>query len=103
MAQWKRVVVRSSRQKENLQRLMLEYKRPCVKCGIDHPAVLDFHHVDPSTKAFHPNEGIKMGIGIEKMRAELEKCVCMCANCHRMEHGGHLYERVDTPSMVGVS
>ena len=32
------------------QNLITSYKVPCAICGEDHQAVLDFHHVDSSTK-----------------------------------------------------
>jgi hypothetical protein len=55
----------------------------CICCGYNqHPGVLDFHHLDQSTKEF--------GIGTrgytrswEKIKAELDKCILVCANCHR--------------------
>ena len=54
----------------------------CALCGYArHPAALQFHHVDPSTKSF--GLGVR-GItrSIEKLRAEAAKCVLLCANCH---------------------
>jgi hypothetical protein len=46
---------------------------------------LDFHHIDPTTK----DEGICVLIstGIwDKVKAELDKCILVCANCHREMH-----------------
>lgn len=54
----------------------------CALCGFDqHPAALQFHHVDPSTKSFHLSEG-GLTRGIERCRAEAAKCVLLCSNCH---------------------
>jgi transposase-like protein len=54
----------------------------CALCGFDqHPAALQFHHVDPSTKSFQIAEG-GLTRGIEKSRAEAAKCVLLCSNCH---------------------
>lgn len=55
----------------------------CIGCGYDeYPGVLDFHHLDPLTKSF----GISAG-GFSRswasIEAELQKCVLVCANCHR--------------------
>jgi len=55
----------------------------CIICGYDkHPGVLDFHHVDATTKSF----GISAG-GFSRswavIETELQKCVLVCANCHR--------------------
>ncbi len=56
----------------------------CVVCGFDeHPAALQFHHLDPSEKEFQLSAG---GItrGIERLRVEASKCVLVCANCHAL-------------------
>jgi hypothetical protein len=58
----------------------------CEKCGYDKcNAALDFHHVNPEDKEF--------GIGSnghsrswERVKAELDKCIMVCANCHREIH-----------------
>lgn len=54
----------------------------CVDCGEDHPATLDFDHVR-GKKAFNISEAIIAGFPLAKIKAELEKCVVRCANCHR--------------------
>ena len=56
----------------------------CVECGENHPATLDFHHIDPSGKDFGvANFG---GKSITKIKDEIEKCIVLCANCHRKLH-----------------
>jgi transposase-like protein len=54
----------------------------CVLCGYDRSvAALQFHHVDPASKAF----GIAhRGVARALVRAveEAGKCVLLCANCH---------------------
>ena len=97
---WVRKSKRSTPQKERLVSIMHEARQAgCVKCGKSgkdmHPACLDFHHRDPSTKCFHPNEGVKMGVSLTRMMAELEKCDCICKFCHTLEHTEHLYEWVE--------
>ena len=59
---------------------LFSLKTPCAKCGETRPHVLQFHHIDPSTKTAticaikkYPSDVII---------AEVEKCVCLCANCH---------------------
>lgn len=58
----------------------------CTKCGESHPATLDFHHVvrDPSNRKVH--RLIANGQHEAAMREIKEKCVVLCANCHRIEH-----------------
>jgi hypothetical protein len=57
----------------------------CTDCGGVFPlACFDFHHLDPSTKDFDPCRGLTKSKA--KLFAELEKCVLLCANCHRIRH-----------------
>lgn len=57
----------------------------CTKCGFDHYAALDFHHEDPSQKEHSINQLISDG-RFTKAYKEVEKCIVLCANCHRMHH-----------------
>ena len=68
---------------------------PCVVCGwFEYPEAIDFHHIDPSTK--EGNVGtMTASAGMDKIRAEVAKCVCLCANCHRGVHAG----KVSLPNM----
>lgn len=57
----------------------------CNKCGKDwHPAIFEFHHVDPTTKERDPSKMLQLSW--ERLTAELDKCVLLCANCHRLTH-----------------
>jgi hypothetical protein len=56
------------------------------KCGAKHPAVLDFHHQDPSQKEVGIHEMIQDKWSIARIGKELAKCVIMCSNCHRILH-----------------
>lgn len=68
---------------------LYEYKKCCAKCGEERLYVIDFHHIDPSTKSF--------GISTNYVRPtavilkEIKKCICLCKNCHYEFH--HLYGR----------
>lgn len=65
----------------------------CVKCGYnEHPAALDFNHIDPSTKEFDVGSAVKHGHGRERIWAEMDKCEILCANCHRI----HTYDTNNT-------
>jgi hypothetical protein len=61
------------------------FKTPCVKCGEPEKACIDFHHLDPNTKDFTI---AKAQFNRERIKQEVEKCVCLCANCHRKLHAG---------------
>ena len=56
----------------------------CVKCGETRSYVLDFHHKDSDEKDFTIGK-MKKG-STEVLQAEIDKCVCLCANCHREFH-----------------
>jgi hypothetical protein len=57
----------------------------CFKCGYNKSiAALDFHHKDPSEKDFQISSGKYRRW--ELIRPELDKCVLLCANCHREVH-----------------
>lgn len=53
----------------------------CVDCGEDDPIVLEFDHVR-GVKEENISRLLRSG-SEERLRAELEKCDVVCANCHR--------------------
>ena len=55
----------------------------CAKCGESRTHVLDFHHKDKSEKEFTIGT---MKRSIQSLQEEIQKCVCLCANCHRDFH-----------------
>ena len=56
----------------------------CQKCGgVFSLSVYDFHHI--GDKDENPSWLIANS-SIEKIASEIEKCVLLCANCHRIEH-----------------
>jgi len=58
----------------------------CVICGYDRCAsAFDFHHVDPWAKDFAISQRMTSFRAIQK---ELDKCVLLCATCHREVHDG---------------
>jgi transposase len=76
--------VKNFRQK-NKERA-IEYKGgECVNCGYKKcSSALEFHHTNPSEKDFGPSKN--MNIAWEKLKKELDKCILVCANCHREIH-----------------
>ena len=58
----------------------------CGKCKDTRGYVLDFHHKDPSTKSYPIAANPNVAIDNEKFLEEIEKCVLLCANCHREFH-----------------
>ncbi len=59
----------------------------CEICGYNKcPQALEFHHVEPKLKSFQIGSGSTWAL--DKMLAEADKCVLLCANCHREYHAG---------------
>jgi 5-methylcytosine-specific restriction endonuclease McrA len=60
----------------------------CQLCGYDRcPEALEFHHPDEVTKDFSvSSKGYTRSW--DKVREEVDKCVLLCANCHREVHAG---------------
>jgi len=65
---------------------LLNYKAKskCVVCGEDNPACLDFHHKNPKEKDILI--GRASAYSLDRIKAEVKKCVIICANCHRKLH-----------------
>jgi 5-methylcytosine-specific restriction endonuclease McrA len=73
-----------AKRRKKVKAMAIEYKGgKCIGCGYNrYQGALELHHVNPSEKGF--------GIGDKgytrswaKVKAELDKCVLLCANCHR--------------------
>ena len=58
----------------------------CAHCGIvsEHRSIYDFHHVDMKEKEADP--GSLLHYSWTRIQKELDKCILLCANCHRIEH-----------------
>ena len=78
-----------AKRRQNLRLKAIDYKGGrCVICAYNRSLqALDFHHLNPSQKDF--------GISAKgytrswvKVKEELDKCVLLCANCHREIHDG---------------
>ena len=64
-----------------------DYKKSlqCEDCGENHPACLDFHHVNPKEKSFALGRANKF-LSVKLLENEIAKCRLLCSNCHRKEH-----------------
>ena len=63
-----------------------------VSYGFDNDGVLlipilDFHHIDPKQKKF--TIASKTSGSMDDIEKEIQKCVCLCRNCHAEFH--HFY------------
>jgi hypothetical protein len=93
-------VVRRRRRVKTI--LIAEAGGSCRLCGYDGcPAALVFHHLDPTAKEF----GVAyagMARSIERLRAEVCKCILLCSNCHaEVESGVSSISRIAQSSDLG--
>jgi hypothetical protein len=59
----------------------------CEKCGYDkNISALEFHHLDPNAKKFNLDSRNLSNTTRDKILEELDKCILVCANCHRELH-----------------
>jgi hypothetical protein len=70
-----------------LNKIKQRYGIKCIKCGYDkNYSSLDFHHLNPNEKKINPAHIIHNRGNINKIFEELDKCILLCANCHREIH-----------------
>ena len=77
------------KRRHNTKELLIAYKGgKCEVCGYDRCIdALEFHHTDPLSKDFGISEkGYTRSFKANKK--EVDKCILVCANCHREIHNG---------------
>ncbi len=88
-----------TKRRKKIKTLSIEYKGgKCQICGYSrYQGALELHHIKPEDKSF--------GIGDkgytrswEIVRKELDKCILLCANCHREVAAG--IEQLPDESLV---
>lgn len=73
------------RGRENKEKYIQYKGGKCQWCGYNKCFdALDFHHTNPSCK--DPSFKSMRYWGLEKAKSELDKCLLLCANCHREVH-----------------
>jgi len=78
-----------SRRRRKLKEMVVEYKGgKCVLCGYNkYVGAFDLHHRSDSKKEFGlSTRGLTRSW--EKIKSEADKCILVCANCHREIHSG---------------
>lgn len=83
----KRIKVRRNALTEKIQ----EYKtdKKCAICKEDDICCLDFHHLNDD-KDMGISQMVHWGYSWNRILTEINKCVILCANCHRKVHAGKL-------------
>lgn len=78
-----------AKRRKKLREKAIEYGGgKCKVCGYSKElTALEFHHTDPKEKDFGLSQrGLTRSW--EKIKLEIDKCVLVCANCHREIHSG---------------
>lgn len=81
-------IQKTTARKDRVRVLWNDYKakQKCSHCGLQHPAVIDFHHViKEGKKAVNKLIGERNSLRAAIREAE-EKCIPLCSNCHRILH-----------------
>ena len=85
-------IIENKRTRERNRQALFYHQRKseglCVDCGLqtDFMSVCDFHHKDAETKSDRVAELISHYRSWEIVQAELDKCILLCSNSHRIRH-----------------
>lgn len=63
-----------------------KHKHGCSTCGETDPRSLVFHHTSADRKRMTVAQMITDCYPVQEIKAEIENCELLCANCHRKEH-----------------
>lgn len=77
-----------AKRRRRVKELAIEYKGgKCQICGYNkYVGALDLHHISGVKEFGIADKGYTRSW--EKIKAEINKCVLLCANCHREVEGG---------------
>lgn len=64
----------------------------CVQCGQNHPATLDFHHIERHPSNRKVNKLLTNKAYLQAME-ETKRCMVLCSNCHRIHHHNERQEK----------
>lgn len=91
---------RTTERQRKMKKVMIDYKggrcqnKNCSTPGGYNRSIngLEFHHMDPTKKEFSISQ-MRHSVMSEKVKKELDKCILLCANCHREVHEELVRER----------
>ena len=78
-----------SKRRRAIKALAIEYKGgKCQICGYKkYQGALDLHHINPNQKEFNISQK-GHSRSWDRVRKEIDKCMLVCANCHREVEAG---------------
>ena len=81
---------KKERERENKEYIKNLKDVPCKDCGNRYPIyVMDFHHISPRDESLTIGKSLvneMKGWGRKRIDEEIDKCVVLCSNCHRIRH-----------------
>lgn len=77
--------LRNAKTNKKLKEYALSKKDKCIVCGEMTKICLDWHHLRDKEDVI---ARICKSGSMKKLNLELDKCVVLCANCHRKVHAG---------------
>lgn len=80
-----RLGVKKARQKIRDYINTIKQNQKCLYCQESDIRCLDFHHNDPNIKTEAVSKMIRTA-SLLNVQKEIEKCIIVCANCHRKIH-----------------
>lgn len=82
------MIIQALKRQRKFKQQCVDYKGgKCETCGYNKfLGALEFHHISPEEKDFSISQS-KLWKFDEKIKKELDKCVILCSNCHKEEHG----------------
>lgn len=81
---YNRNLLRKKQRQEWLKKF-LEHKN-CSVCNESRIECLDFHHLDADNKVNSVSSLLlNSGLSLDTVQNEIDKCVILCANCHRVQ------------------
>lgn len=84
-----RWIEKNKKRKKEIYKFISEYKRKngCKLCDENEPVALDFHHINKNKEINLAHAQTRMW-GKTRILKEINKCVVLCANCHRKVEAG---------------
>ena len=83
-----KTIARSAARRKEKRKEWREFKaqQECLFCGVQHEAVIEFHHPDGSDSYDTKVSNFVKAGQWKRAYKEVEKCVPLCSNCHRILH-----------------
>ena len=65
-----------------------KHKQKCECCGVraSDGAVLQFHHIEPTSKRWNISQMVIKGFSVARIKQEANKCMILCEKCHKRIH-----------------